>query len=258
MVGDTLLIYSALCGEPPAANAAAFTTRNSHPVLGFDDTTSESMNFSGVMPENYSGGGLTVWIGWTAGTAFTITEAGDTGNYVATWVLAGYSNSNSNGFVWYWNLTVSGTNYTVSLYSDLAKTQLVAQGTRTGVGSITLAAQNGSGLSGSVAVSGTPVADTDAANLLSANRVQWGVTFERDQNNVTDIDADAWATEYLVYDAPPVVTGTLRYITMVFTNAQIAGITAGDVFRFRIARKSGITPNVTGDAQIKTIEIRES
>ena len=105
--------------------------------------------------------------GKTGLPVFTIIEAGDTGNYLASWVLTGFTDTNSDNFVYYWNLVKSGTNYTVSIYSDLAKTQLVAEGTRNGIGSITLDTQNASGLSGSVMLSGSPVTDTDAANTLT-------------------------------------------------------------------------------------------
>ena len=60
--GDTLLIFSPHDDEPPASNFATLDLRNGHPVLDFDDTVNESAVFSGVMPRNYGGGGLTVYI----------------------------------------------------------------------------------------------------------------------------------------------------------------------------------------------------
>lgn len=60
MIGDTLLILTPLCNEPPASNPATLDLRNGHPVLDFDDTTNESAVFTAVMPRHYSGGNLAV------------------------------------------------------------------------------------------------------------------------------------------------------------------------------------------------------
>jgi hypothetical protein len=70
--GDTLLMWMALANEPPASAYATLDTRNSHPVLDFDDTTDEEAVFSGVMPNNYAGGGITITVGWSA-TDTTVT-----------------------------------------------------------------------------------------------------------------------------------------------------------------------------------------
>ena len=71
--GDTLLIFTPLHDEPPAANNATLDTRNQHPVLDFDPTTNESAVFSAVMPRHYAGGGITVYLHY----AMTTAEAGD-------------------------------------------------------------------------------------------------------------------------------------------------------------------------------------
>ena len=61
--GDTLLIFGALAAEFPAANYAPMDKRNAHMVLDFDAATNESIVFSGVMPQHYAGGGVTVCSG---------------------------------------------------------------------------------------------------------------------------------------------------------------------------------------------------
>src|SRR3990172_8788171 len=75
--GDTLGIFTAMSGVPPASNYATFDTRNSVPVLDYDDTTQETIFFIGVLPRNYSGGGITVYITWAATTATTGTVGWD-------------------------------------------------------------------------------------------------------------------------------------------------------------------------------------
>ena len=67
--GDTLIVRTPQAGEPPSSNAAIPGTRNQHPVLNFDDTTNESIIFSGVMPRAYDGGGLTVYLHYSMTTA---------------------------------------------------------------------------------------------------------------------------------------------------------------------------------------------
>ena len=60
--GDSLILFHPYNNEPPAANYATLDTRNQHPVLDFDPTTNESAVFSAIMPRNYAGGGITVYI----------------------------------------------------------------------------------------------------------------------------------------------------------------------------------------------------
>ena len=67
--GDTLVVFTPLHNEPPAANAATIDLRNQHPVLDFDATTGEIAIFSTIMPRNYAGGGVTVYAHWAASTA---------------------------------------------------------------------------------------------------------------------------------------------------------------------------------------------
>lgn len=60
--GDTLVVFGAYSNQPPSSNFATLDTRNQHPVLDFNDTTNEDAVFSSVLPQNYAGGGLTVYI----------------------------------------------------------------------------------------------------------------------------------------------------------------------------------------------------
>jgi len=67
--GDTLLEFLPFNNEPPAANYATLDTRNYHPCLDFDATTNEYAVFSAVMPRNYAGGGLTVYLHYAMSSA---------------------------------------------------------------------------------------------------------------------------------------------------------------------------------------------
>jgi hypothetical protein len=71
--GDTLLIFTALHNEPPSTNYATLDLRNVHPVLDFDPTTNESAVFTGVMPQHYGGGGVTVFLHYSMTSAVALT-----------------------------------------------------------------------------------------------------------------------------------------------------------------------------------------
>ena len=67
--GDSLLIFTAQNNEPPTSNYATLDTRNNHLVLDLDAGTNESAIFSGVMPQHYDGGGVTVLIHYAMSSA---------------------------------------------------------------------------------------------------------------------------------------------------------------------------------------------
>ena len=72
--GNTLVVFTASQNEPPAASYAQFDYANTtSPVLvvAFDTTTAEYAIFTGVMPRNYAGGGITVYVHWAAASAIS-------------------------------------------------------------------------------------------------------------------------------------------------------------------------------------------
>ena len=69
--GQTLLQFRPAQAEPPATLYAVYGVRNVHPYLAFDSATSWSTSFTGVLPRNYMGGGLTVNIHWAGNGAGT-------------------------------------------------------------------------------------------------------------------------------------------------------------------------------------------
>lgn len=70
--GDTLAVFVPYDDEPPSSNYATIDQRNGHPVLDFDGATDEEAVFTGILPLNYAGGGLTVDTFW----AFTSATSG--------------------------------------------------------------------------------------------------------------------------------------------------------------------------------------
>lgn len=71
--GDTLAILTPAHNNPPSTNYATFDVRNGHLILDFDDTTNESAIFELIMPRNYGGGGVTVYLHY----AMTSATSGD-------------------------------------------------------------------------------------------------------------------------------------------------------------------------------------
>lgn len=67
--GDTLLTFTPLNAEPAASDYATHDLRNRHPVIDFDAAANEYINFSGIMPRNYTGNGVTVYIHYCMASA---------------------------------------------------------------------------------------------------------------------------------------------------------------------------------------------
>lgn len=61
--------WGPLVNEAPSANFATLNARNGHAVLEFDASTAESAIFTGVLPNDYSGAGITAAIYWAGATA---------------------------------------------------------------------------------------------------------------------------------------------------------------------------------------------
>jgi len=73
--GDTLIIFGAIDNEPPASSIATLDFRNGHPVLDFASAGTEKAIFTGIMPQHYDGGGLTLKFHFTmtSATSGTVT-----------------------------------------------------------------------------------------------------------------------------------------------------------------------------------------
>ena len=66
---ETLAIWEAIAGTPPAASAATPDTRNAHVVLDFDADANETSYFSSVLPKHYAGGNIACKLHWMATSA---------------------------------------------------------------------------------------------------------------------------------------------------------------------------------------------
>ena len=67
--GDTIQTISPLENSPPASIAATPDRRNTHPVLDFDAAADEEAVFNLIMPRNYAGGGITIYIHYSMSSA---------------------------------------------------------------------------------------------------------------------------------------------------------------------------------------------
>jgi hypothetical protein len=127
-------------------------------------------------------------------------EAGDSADQCSSWVLVGGNSGNTNVGTLYWKLEDAAGTRTVSLYKDSggAAGNLVAQGSRSGDGSIVLAEQNASGLSGAVVVAYT-IDDTD----LASNTLRYPALAIGDE-----IEFESWASRYFFADGANLYSGT--------------------------------------------------
>ncbi len=76
--GDTLGYWTAEGGASfPTTNYATLDTRNTHPCYDFDTTTQETIFIHFLLPRNYAGGGITVYIHHAATSATTNTIGWD-------------------------------------------------------------------------------------------------------------------------------------------------------------------------------------
>lgn len=67
--GDTLAVFDAQAGQQPSASYPAWGVRNGQAHLAFDAAADESVDFRGVMPQHYAGGGVSVILHWRAASA---------------------------------------------------------------------------------------------------------------------------------------------------------------------------------------------
>jgi len=75
--GDSLAIWTPEMNEPPSSGYMTLNVRNGHLVLEATAGSTDTAIFTGVMPQNYGGGGITAYAHWMAKTATTGTIGWD-------------------------------------------------------------------------------------------------------------------------------------------------------------------------------------
>jgi hypothetical protein len=97
------------------------------------------------------------------------------------------------------------------------------------------------------------------SDVTITNAARLGVSFERLENNGTDIDADSFATEKTVDVSPRATSGSLVYGTVAFSNAEIDGLLLGELYRLRVRRVANdAADTATGDFELMAVELRET
>lgn len=97
-----------------------------------------------------------------------------------------------------------------------------------------------------------------AASGVTTGNVVWGVSFERQQADSHDMDADSFATEKTVTDAAPGTDGQHTKAEITFSNSEIDGLLAGELFRVKVARKAAdASDTMAADAELLGVEAAE-
>lgn len=98
------------------------------------------------------------------------------------------------------------------------------------------------------------------AATVTIGNVLWEVAWERD--NATffipqeDLDLDSFAPSKTVLSPAPIVSGTLREASLIFTPAERGGTLPGEPYRLRVKRSAGTSPDpMPGDAQLFRVVI---
>jgi hypothetical protein len=98
------------------------------------------------------------------------------------------------------------------------------------------------------------------AALVNVGNVLWELAWERDNATVfipqADLDINSFAASKTVVSPAPVLSGTLREASIVFTPAERGGTVPGEPYRLRVKRSAGTFPDfMPGDAQLFRVVI---
>lgn len=149
----------------------------------------------------------------------TPTIASDTGAHFSSPYIIGANSSNSNAGVVYWNYTNSAGTRTLSIYKDLAKTQLVAQGTTTGANPIYASQRNNSGLQYS-SFQGYTGDDTDAGNTFTASPITVG--FRSSQSTIKK-----YKNDFVLFISSNSAYSPITYVNLTDNKFYLLGAVSG-------------------------------
>lgn len=99
------------------------------------------------------------------------------------------------------------------------------------------------------------------SEAAASGNVKWDAFIERNQDDVTDMDADSFATEQTVTDTAASVAGEPSYATITFTDgAQMDSLADGEEYRLKIERDQADAADTmnSDDAQITSILVEET
>lgn len=99
-----------------------------------------------------------------------------------------------------------------------------------------------------------------AMTSATANRVVWGLAFERIGDGQQDLDTDGFAAEQIASGTVPGTAGHVDILPAVFTDgAQVDSIAVGEMFRIYIKRMANHShDDSTGDAELIGLELKET
>lgn len=93
-----------------------------------------------------------------------------------------------------------------------------------------------------------------AGATATSNNVVWNVGFERLAENDLDIDGDSFASVQAATDATQSTSGKLQYTDIAFTNSQIDGLLANELFRLVLTRDADNgSDNMSGLADVLAV-----
>ncbi|TXH13944.1 MAG: hypothetical protein E6R03_10400 [Hyphomicrobiaceae bacterium] len=101
-----------------------------------------------------------------------------------------------------------------------------------------------------------------AATSATSGTCRWDVSIERQADEAQDLDSDGFASAQSSGGTAPGTSGMLQYTSIAFTDgAQIDSLAVGERFRLKVTRDAdgtGGTDDMTGDAELFAVEIRET
>lgn len=101
-----------------------------------------------------------------------------------------------------------------------------------------------------------------AATSATSGTCRWNAAIERQDASGQDLDSDSFATAQAAGGSAPGTSGALLYTEITFTSgAQMDSLAAGERFRLKITRDAdgtGGTDDMTGDAEVFAVEVKET